>query len=87
MTTTITSMLLALMVTACTSQERARDFGGELSIELDSGHELVNATWKEYDLWVLTRRATPGHAPQTYYFQEISSFGVLQGTVIIKETK
>lgn len=69
----------------CTEQMRARSYGGSASIALAPGVKLVTATWKESDLWLLTRKAKQGEQPETYTFKESSSMGLLEGTVIIQE--
>ena len=72
---------------ACTSQERAKRFGGTSKVELASGKKLVMITWKNSDLWVLTRSMTANDVAETYEFKESSSFGVMEGTIIIVEKK
>jgi hypothetical protein len=78
--------LLTLVVTlfSCTANERARNLGGTETITLKPGERLVNITWKQDDnLWVLTKQDTT--KPSTYTFQEKSSYGVMEGKVIINE--
>jgi len=73
-----------MMLVSCTENTRARVWGGTETIELDSGVRLVNVTWKEgSSLWILTKKDTT--KPSTYYFKEKSSFGVMEGQVIIIE--
>lgn len=79
------ALILALGSVACTQQDMARNFGGTAQIDLPPGEKLVNVTWKQVDLWILTRPANPGETPQTYRFKESSSFGVMEGTVVIQE--
>lgn len=69
----------------CTQQQRAEDFGGTTIIDLPVGQKLVMATWKQSDLWYLTRPFRPGEVPEVQTFQESSSFGVLNGKVVFKE--
>jgi hypothetical protein len=64
-----------------------RQLGGEQTIELQENKKLVNVTWKENDLWILTRNMRDEDIAESYEFQEDSNFGVLEGTVIIKENK
>jgi len=63
----------------------ARQFGGSETIELKPGERLVNLTWKETNLWILTKQDTT--KPTTYSFKEKSSFGIAEGQVTIIETK
>lgn len=78
---------IAILLTSCTDNQRARQFGGTETIELPKGQRLVNATWKEVDLWILTEPMPDGYVPQTKTFQEKSSMGLVEGTVIFKESR
>lgn len=78
--------LVSLGTVGCTEQERARTWGGNATVELKSGQKLVNATWKgESDLWLLTRQRRADEAPERYVFEESSSWGVMEGRVVIIE--
>ena len=78
--------IVAITLVSCTENERARTFGGTEEITLEKGERLVNATWKGKDgsdLWILTKKDTT--SPTTYYFKEKSSYGMMEGQVIINE--
>lgn len=81
--------LLAIVTLAsCTENSKARMWGGTETIQLDPGKRLVNITWKSTDktgsdLWILTKQDTT--KPSTYLFEEKSSFGIMEGKVIIIE--
>jgi hypothetical protein len=81
------AVALALMVAlaGCTAQERAKSYGGTATTDLEPCRKLVVATWKDNHLWLLTKPMAPGDKPETYQFKESSSFGLMQGTVIISE--
>jgi hypothetical protein len=82
-------IILALFIclSSCTNNQAARSFGGTETINLESGKRLVNITWKGQDgaanLWILTKKDTT--KPSTYFFEEKSGFGILEGKVIIIE--
>lgn len=78
-------MLLSLTLFQCTSNQRAKKWGGSYTIELKPGQKLVEATWKGDDLWYLTRERREGEYAETFYFKEDSSWGVLEGVVTFKE--
>ena len=78
-------VLFCVILTGCTSKERARTFGGVDTINLPENTKLVNATWKETNLWYLTRPSKPGELGETYTFKEDSSYGLAEGTVVIVE--
>lgn len=81
------AIFLSSFFYSCTQNQRAKTFGGNAKIELPAGQKLINATWKDDNLWYLSRPMREGETPETYTFQEESSFGILQGTYTITERK
>ena len=82
------TVMLGIVLAGCTAQERARDWGGNATVELEKGQKLVMATWKtSANLWFLTRPMRSDETPETYTFKESAAWGVMEGTVIIKESK
>ena len=79
--------IAAFALTSCTDNEMAKNFGGSMSFELPKGQKLVNITWKENELWYLSRTMTSTDSVETYTFQEKSSYGIQEGTITIKESK
>jgi hypothetical protein len=84
-------MLLAIgmivMLGSCTENSRVKSFGGEGTINLPKGRKLVNVTWKETQVWYLTRPMNSTDVAETYQFHEESSWGMVEGTYNIVETK
>lgn len=78
-------LLVLALGLACTDQQRAREYGGTAEVVLPAGQKLVIATWKDDNLWYLTRPMRQDEKPEIYEFTESSSFGVFEGKVIIKE--
>ena len=83
--TLIIGLVSTIVFTSCTGNQRAKNFGGNYTIELPSGQTLVTTTWKADNLWYLTRERKAGETPTTHIFNEDSSFGVIEGTVTFKE--
>jgi hypothetical protein len=81
------AVLMGVMVTSCTKNERVKAWGGEGTINLPKGKKLVNVTWKETQIWYLTRNMDSNDVAETYEFHEESSYGVIEGTYKIVETK
>ena len=81
------AILMGVMVTSCTENSRVKSWGGEGTIKLPKGRKLVNVTWKETQVWYLTRPMDSSYIAQTYQFHEESSWGVIEGTYNIVETK
>lgn len=73
---------MTLLITSC-GNEIARNFGGNETVNLKEGERLVNITWKETDLWILTKQDTT--KPAIYTFKEKSNSGILNGSVTIIE--
>ena len=77
--TMVAITLLALA--SCTDNQRARNFGGTETIKLEPQEKFINITWKQDNLWIVVQDTITGD----YYAREKSSFGVLQGKVIIEK--
>jgi hypothetical protein len=80
-------ILLIALFASCTENEKAKSYGGTAEITLPAGEKLINATWKDNDLWYLTRPMLPADSAVSYTFKEKSSFGYMEGTYIIHEVK
>jgi uncharacterized lipoprotein YehR (DUF1307 family) len=76
-------LITTLILTSCTDNERARNFGGKMIVTLNPGERMVNMTWKQDDLWILTKQDNT--KPSTYTFQEKSSWSVMEGTITVVE--
>ena len=75
-------MILVAMVvmSSCTENVRARHFGGTETLALKPNEKVLNVTWKDNEMWVCTQDTIT----RVVYFREKSSWGVVEGTVIIK---
>ena len=78
--------LASAMLFSCTSNEMAKQYGGSTTINLPAGHKLVTATWKNSDLWYLTRPMRAGETAETSSFHEDSNYGIWEGTVNFVES-
>lgn len=82
----ITIIMLSIIITSftsCTDNQRIKYIGGKMEVSVPANEEFINATWKEDDLWIITRSKTK---PNKYYMHEYSGFYVVcNGTVIISE--
>ena len=72
---------------SCTEQMMTREWGGEMTIELPKGQELMMATWKDDDLFYLTRPMSDDYIPVKKTFKESSSFGIMESTVYFIESR
>lgn len=72
---------------SCTEQMMTREFGGTMTINLPAGQELMEATWKDDNLFYLTRPMSNDYVPTKKTFQESSSYGMMESTVVFIETR
>jgi hypothetical protein len=71
---------LPILFVSCTDNARSRSWGGKETVILHENEVLVNATWKETNLWLLTKDTTTGEM----FFREKSSYGILEGEIQFK---
>lgn len=79
--------LLAFAATACTQNQRAREFGGEMVVNVACDQVVFDVTWKGEDLWYATQPARPDWRPERKTFAEASSFGLVEGRVTLVESR
>lgn len=68
-------------------QSMTKDFGGTTTIDLPPNTKLEEITWKDANLWYLTRPMGDDDIAEIHTFQESSEFGLIEGKVIIIEHK
>jgi hypothetical protein len=74
-------VMLVVFLGSCTDNSQARSWGGTETIALPSKNEvLLNVTWKNDQLWVLSKDTATG----TSHFREHSAWGLIEGEIIIK---
>lgn len=84
----VSIILVIVMIVALSGcQYATKHLGGSMTVNLEPNTKLVNVTWKEDSLWLLTKHMTEDDVAETYYFKEDSEFGVFEGTVTIVEHK
>jgi len=70
----------SIVFTSCTENARARKFGGTEVVDMKPNEVVLNVTWKESNMWICTKDTVTG----IVYFREKSSWGVMEGQVILK---
>jgi hypothetical protein len=80
-----TALLLTLL--ACTDNQRTKAFGGTMTVQVPCDQVVFDVTWKGEDLWYATQPAGQGWRPETKRFTEYSSYGVIQGEVVLNESR
>ncbi len=74
-------LLATLVLISCTDNQRARKFGGTETVKLEPQEKFINISWKQDDLWIVVQDTITGK----YYVREKSSFGLMQGKIIIEK--
>ena len=80
-------LILGTLISLTGCQTVAKNLGGTTTVDLDENRKLIECTWKEDSLWFLTKEMKEDDIAETYEFKESSNFGIIEGTVIIKEHK
>ena len=83
----IAAIIAAISLTGCTQKDITHDFGGSMTITLEPNQKLEEITWKDNNIWYLTRPMREDEKAETHTFQEDSSWGVFKGTVTVIERK
>ena len=78
-------LALVVMLSMGCEQAMTRTFGGEMVQEIPCNTRLIEATWKDADLWFLVRGMEEGETPRKYVFKESSTYGAFEGTVKFEE--
>ncbi len=78
-------LFVSIVLTSC--QKVTRSFGGSTTIRLEKGEKLVEATWKEDNLWYLVEPMDNDYTPKTKVFKESSLWGAMEGKVIFVEQR
>lgn len=81
----IAIITIGATLTGCNAVTRT--VGGTSTVTLPENKKLIEATWKESNLWYLVRDMREDEKAETYEFIEDSNCGVLEGKVIFKEVK
>jgi len=75
------------ILASCTENQRVRNFGGEMTVNLPKGQKLVVATWKEHNLFYLIEPMDSDYVPKTKVFLESSDYGVFESKITFIESK
>lgn len=73
--------------TSCTENDMARNWGGSQTIHIVKGQKVVQASWKDGDLWILTRPMIESDTATTWTYSEKSDMGMMEGEIKFVESK
>jgi hypothetical protein len=77
--------VLIATLSLCSCNQVTKMYGGSMNVELEKDQKLINVSWKQDSLWMLTRSRRADEPIEKYKYEENSAFGLLQGTVTIIE--
>ena len=86
LTLAIICMVLIMILVSC-DQYNTRNFGGTTIINLEPGEKLIEATWKDNDLWYLVEPMDSDYVPKIKTFKESSTMGIMEGEVTFIESR
>jgi hypothetical protein len=76
-----------MLLTSCTEQYMARQFGGNVEIEIPAGYKVTSATWKDDNIFYFIEPMEDEYTPKEKKFIESSSYGVWESEVIFVEKR
>ena len=78
--------LCAVCMVSCENY-RTRNWGGTMTINVEPGYKVTNATFKGDEIWYFVEPMDSTYVPKQKKFVEKSKYGALEGTIIFNETK
>lgn len=79
--------IISTLLSSCTENLNTKMYGGTSKIVLEPSTKLINVTWKDSDIWLLTKPMSPTDSAESYVFQEKSNYGLVEGKLILVERK
>lgn len=87
----VLAMVMIVLGGGCTANERAKHWGGTATYNIPAGQKVVTCSWKASDnsteLWILTRPMHSNDVAETFTYTEKSQFGVMEGKVLLVESR
>ena len=80
-------VIAVVSFTGCTEQIRARQFGGNIDIDVPAGYKVTSATWKECDLFYFIEPMEEDYEPKKKFFVESAAFGIMESQITFKEKR
>ena len=78
--------LIALCAVSCENYT-TRKLGGTMTIDVEPGYKVTNATFKEDEIWYFIEPMDNSYTPKQKKLVEKSKYGALEGTIIFNETR
>ena len=78
--------LVALCAISCENYT-TRKLGGTMTINVEPGYKVTNATFKEDEIWYFIEPMDNSYTPKQKKLVEKSKYGALEGEIIFNETR
>lgn len=78
--------LCAICLVSCENYT-TRVLGGSMTINVEPGYKVTNATFKETEIWYFVEPMDSDYVPKQKKFIEKSMCGALEGEIIFNETR
>lgn len=78
--------LVAIVAVGCENYT-TKHLGGTMTIKVEPGYKVTNATFKEDEIWYFIEPMDSTYIPTQKKLVEKSMYGALEGTIIFKETR
>lgn len=81
-------ILIANLCGSCTSNQRAKEWGGTMTINVHPNYKVTMATFKgDADMWYMIEPMEDDYAPKDKILIEDPTWGVFHGKVIFHESR
>ena len=78
--------LAAIVAVGCENYT-TKHFGGTMTIDVEPGYKVTNATFKGDEIWYFVEKMDSAYVPTQKKLVEKSTYGALEGTIIFNETR
>lgn len=78
---------MAAIAAVCCENCTTRSLGGTMTINVEPGYKVTNATFKVDEVWYFVEPMEANYTPKQKKFVEKSMYGALEGTIIFNETR
>ena len=78
--------ICAICLVSCENYT-TRVLGGSMTINVEPGYKVTNATFKETEIWYFIEPMDSAYVPKQKKFVEKSMYGALEGEIIFNETR
>lgn len=85
---TVSLVLITMLATfSCTDNQRARNLGGTMKINVEHGYKVTMATWKGENLFYMIEKMDSSYVPTEKILVEDASWGIVETKVKFIESR